>query len=35
MTHRAIIDEGNSLGIYEEYDIVQALLLANELGKSR
>lgn len=34
ITHRDIIAEGKNISIYREYDIVEALLLANELVKA-
>jgi hypothetical protein len=34
ITYRDIIAEGENLGIYEEYELGQALLLANELVKA-
>lgn len=35
MTHRQIITEGENMGIYEEYALGDALLLANELVKAK
>ncbi len=34
IAHRDIIAEGQKLGVYQEYDIVEALLLAGELVKA-